>query len=44
MKKYIVEKDLEGIRIDKAVSEKDKEISRAMVKKMLEEGKILVNR
>lgn len=43
MKKYIVEKDLEGIRIDKAISEKDKDISRAMVQKMLTDGKILVN-
>ena len=43
MKEYKVEKDLEGIRIDKAISEKDSTISRAMVQKMLEDGKILVN-
>lgn len=43
MKEYKIEKDLEGIRIDKAISEKDNNISRAMVQKMLEDGKILVN-
>lgn len=44
MKKYIVEKELEGIRIDKAISEMSKDISRAMVQKMLDDEKILVNR
>ena len=43
LKKYIIEKELEGIRIDKAISEKDKDISRAMVQKMLTDGKIFVN-
>ena len=40
LKKYIIEKELEGIRIDKAISEKDKDISRAMVQKMLTDGKM----
>lgn len=43
MKKYKIEKELEGMRIDKAIAEKDFDISRAMVQKMLESGKILVN-
>jgi len=43
LKEYKVEKDLEGIRIDKAISEKSSNISRAMVQKMLDDGKITVN-
>lgn len=43
MKEYKIEKDLAGIRIDKAISQKDSNISRAMVQKMLEDGKITVN-
>lgn len=36
-------KDLVGLRIDKAVSQKDKNLSRAAVQRMIEEGNILVN-
>lgn len=36
-------KDLVGLRIDKAISIKDKELSRAAVQRMIEEGNILVN-
>ena len=36
-------KELVGLRIDKAVSMKDKELSRAAVQRMIEEGNILVN-
>jgi 23S rRNA pseudouridine1911/1915/1917 synthase len=43
LKEYKIEKKLEGIRIDKAISEKDSNISRAMVQKMLNDGKVLVN-
>lgn len=43
---YIIDdlnKDLIGLRIDKAISQKDKELSRAAVQRMIEEGDILVN-
>ena len=36
-------KDLVELRIDKAVSQKDKDLSRAAVQRMIEEGNILVN-
>lgn len=36
-------KDFVGLRIDKAISKKDKELSRATVQRMIEEGNILVN-
>ena len=42
-KEYKIEKELEGIRIDKAVCMKDTKISRSMVQKMLDNGNILVN-
>lgn len=42
-KEYKIEKDLEGIRLDKAISMKDSKLSRSMVQKMLESGCILVN-
>lgn len=43
---YIIDelnKDFVGLRIDKAVSLKDKNLSRAAVQRMIEEGNILVN-
>lgn len=43
---YIIDelnKDLVGIRIDKAITLKDKNLSRAAVQRMIEEGNILVN-
>ena len=42
-KEYKIEKELEGIRIDKAICMKDTKISRSMVQKMLENGDVLVN-
>ena len=42
-KEYRIEKELEGIRIDKAICMKDDKISRSMVQKMLDNGNILVN-
>lgn len=43
---YIIDelnKELVGVRIDKAVSTKNKNLSRAAVQRMIEEGNILVN-
>ncbi len=43
---YVIDelnKDFVGLRIDKAISQKDKELSRATVQRMIEEGNILVN-
>lgn len=43
---YIIDelnKDLVGLRIDKAVSMKDKDLSRAAVQRMIDDGNILVN-
>ena len=42
-KEYKIDKELEGIRIDKAICMKDTKISRSMVQKMLDNGNILVN-
>lgn len=42
-KVYIVDEELVGIRIDKAVSQKDLSISRSVVDKLIKDGKILVN-
>ena len=42
-KEYIIEKELEGIRLDKAIPMKNGKISRSMVQKMLDNGNILVN-
>lgn len=44
---YVIDelnKDFVGLRIDKAISQKDKELSRATVQRMIEEGNILVNK
>lgn len=43
MNKYIIKQDLANTRLDKAVTILDNGISRMMVKKLLEENKILVN-
>ncbi len=43
---YIIDelnKEFVGLRIDKAISMKDKDLSRASVQKMIEDGNILVN-
>lgn len=43
MKEYIVNNELENTRLDKAISLLDTELSRSMIQKMLDDGKILVN-
>lgn len=43
MKEYIIELDASNIRLDKAVALLDKDLSRTMIQKMLDENKILVN-
>ena len=43
MKKYIIEADTENIRLDKVITILDEELSRSMIQKMLDDGKILVN-
>lgn len=40
-KEYIIKN--EGIRLDKAISDLDKDISRMMIQKLIEENKVLVN-
>lgn len=42
--KYIIDKELEGIRLDKAICSLDKEVSRVAVQRLIEESKINVNR
>lgn len=42
-REYKVDKEFAGIRLDKAISDKDNNLSRAMVQKLLDDGKILVN-
>lgn len=43
MNKYIIKNELTNIRLDKVVTQLNNEISRMMVKKLLDENKILVN-
>ena len=43
MKEYIIEIDTQNIRLDKAIAILDEELSRSMIQKMLDDGKILVN-
>lgn len=43
MKEYIVKEDLASTRLDKAITEIDKEISRVAVQRLIEEENILVN-
>ena len=43
MKEYIINEELEGVRLDKVVTELDKEISRATAQRLIEEENILVN-
>lgn len=43
MKEYIINKDEQGIRLDKIISELGKNISRTTIQRMIEEGNILVN-
>ena len=43
MKEYIIDSYIQNIRLDKAISILDTDLSRSMIQKMLDEGKILVN-
>lgn len=43
MKEYIINPDTENIRLDKVITMLDEELSRSMIQKMLDDGKILVN-
>ena len=43
MKKYIINEELNNIRLDKAVAILDEDLSRAMIQKLLEQEKISVN-
>ena len=43
MKEYIVDAGKENIRLDKVIAMLDADVSRTMIQKMLDEGKILVN-
>ena len=43
MKEYIIDKSLKGTRLDKTITELDKEISRVAVQRLIEEENILVN-
>lgn len=42
-KKYIIDSELSGIRLDKALSITEKDLSRVAIQRLIEEGKILVN-
>lgn len=42
-KTYIIEKELSGIRLDKAISQKETDLSRVTIQRLIEEAKILVN-
>ena len=44
MKEYIIKDNLANIRLDKAVIELDKDLSRVTVQRLIEEGNILVNK
>lgn len=43
MKQFIVGAEQKDLRIDKAISQKYEDLSRTMIQKLMEEGKILVN-
>ena len=42
-KKYLINSELSGMRLDKALTAKEKELSRATIQRLIEEEKILVN-
>ena len=42
-RKFIVDENLEGYRVDKAISEKYEDISRATIQRLIEEGDVFVN-
>ena len=43
MKEYIINLETQNIRLDKVITILDQELSRSMIQKMLDDGKILVN-
>ena len=43
VKKYIVEEENKGVRLDKGISDKDSSLSRVAVQRLIDNGKILVN-
>ena len=43
MKEYIIDSNTQNIRLDKAIAILNMELSRSMIQKMLDDGKILVN-
>jgi len=43
IKEYKIEKDLVGIRLDKAITIKDSALSRVAIQRLIDEGNILVN-
>ena len=43
MKEYIINIDTENIRLDKVITILDQDLSRSMIQKKLDEGKVLVN-
>lgn len=43
MKEYIINSETENTRLDKVIAILDQDLSRSMIQKMLDEGKILVN-
>lgn len=43
MKEYIINADMQNIRLDKVIAILDADLSRSMIQKMLDDGKILVN-
>ena len=43
MKEYIIKSDTQNIRLDKVIAVLDADLSRSMIQKMLDDGKILVN-
>lgn len=43
MKEYIINEETKNIRLDKVIAIIDRDLSRSMIQKMLEDGKILVN-
>jgi len=43
LKEYIINPETENIRLDKVITILDQELSRSMIQKMLDDGKILVN-
>lgn len=43
MKKYVINEEMQNIRLDKAVTLLNKELSRTMIQKLLSDNKVLIN-